>query len=127
MLARSILFVSVCVAMAMAFAPARSVASRTKISPVSMSVFDSAVEDWSKTYPVPYSLGWGPTTKAERWNGRHAMFGWVALLLTGYAKGHGLIPNPDTLFVFLSTIPCGRYTASFSFTATGPAPGPPPP
>ena len=25
------------------------------------------------------------------------MFGWIALLATGYAKGHGLIPNGDTL------------------------------
>jgi hypothetical protein len=23
------------------------------------------------------------------------MFGWIALLFTGYAKGHGLIPNAD--------------------------------
>lgn len=62
-----------------------------------MSVFDKAVDDWAKTYPAPYSIGWGPTPKAERWNGRHAMFGWVALILTGYAKGHGLIPNADVL------------------------------
>lgn len=25
------------------------------------------------------------------------MFGWIALLATGYAKGHGLIPDADTL------------------------------
>lgn len=25
------------------------------------------------------------------------MFGWIALLATGYAKGHGLIPNGETL------------------------------
>lgn len=25
------------------------------------------------------------------------MFGWVALILTGYAKSHGLIPNADSL------------------------------
>jgi hypothetical protein len=25
------------------------------------------------------------------------MFGWIALLATGYAKSHGLIPNADTL------------------------------
>jgi hypothetical protein len=27
--------------------------------------------------------------------GRHAMFGWIALLVTGYCKGHGLIPQAD--------------------------------
>jgi hypothetical protein len=36
----------------------------------SMSVFDNAVEDWAAQYPAAYSIGWGPTTKAERWNGR---------------------------------------------------------
>jgi hypothetical protein len=25
------------------------------------------------------------------------MFGWVSLVLTGYAKGHDLIPDPDVL------------------------------
>lgn len=52
--------------------------------------------DCSVLFQAAYNRGWGPTTKAERWNGRHAMFGWIALLVTGYAKGHGLIPNPDT-------------------------------
>ena len=60
------------------------------------NVFDRAVHDWAKKYPVAYKNGWGPTTKAERWNGRHAMFGWVALLATGYAKSHGLIPSGDS-------------------------------
>ena len=83
-------------ASASAFAPSARTMIRSKNS-VSMSVFDDAVTKWAKEYPAAYSIGWGPTTKAERWNGRHAMFGWIALLVTGYAKGHGLIPNPDTL------------------------------
>jgi hypothetical protein len=62
-----------------------------------MSVFDKAVKEWAAEYPAAYNAGWGPTTKAERWNGRHAMFGWIALIATGYAKGHGLIPNADSL------------------------------
>lgn len=33
--------------------------------------------------------------QAERWNGRHAMFGWVLIVATGYAKAHGLIPDPE--------------------------------
>ena len=69
---------------------------RARSSTLSMSVFDKAVKDWAAEYPAIYNVGWGPTTKAERWNGRHAMFGWVALLVTGYCKGHGLIPNPET-------------------------------
>lgn len=41
---------------------------------------------WSvveQKYPVVYAKGLGPTTNAERWNGRHAMAGWVLLLATG--------------------------------------------
>jgi len=93
-----VLLLAVFVAVSMAFAPSRfSVKSYNAKSSMSMSVFDNAVKDWASKYPAAYSVGWGPTTKAERWNGRHAMFGWVALLVTGYAKGHGLIPNADTL------------------------------
>ena len=69
-----------------------------KSSKLSMSVFDKAVDDWAAQYPTAYAVGWGPTTKAERWNGRHAMFGWIALITTAYAKGHGLIPNVLPLF-----------------------------
>ena len=69
---------------------------RTKSS-LKTSVFDDAVKKWADTYPAMYSIGWGPTPLAERWNGRHAMFGWIALLFTGYAKSHGLIPNAEVL------------------------------
>lgn len=93
MMSRIFAFLAI-VACVSAFAPARG-ALRTR-SAVSMSVFDKAVKDWAAEYPAIYNVGWGPTTKAERWNGRHAMFGWVALLVTGYCKGHGLIPNPET-------------------------------
>lgn len=70
-----------------------------KVSPnrLKMSVFDKGVKLWADTYPMAYEFGWGPTSKAERWNGRHAMFGWVALIATGYAKSHNLIPDADML------------------------------
>lgn len=51
--------------------------------------------DFEKSYPQAYARGWGPTPLAERWNGRHAMFGWVALIATAYAKGHNLFPDGD--------------------------------
>mmetsp|Transcript_18338 Transcript_18338/g.30731 ORF Transcript_18338/g.30731 Transcript_18338/m.30731 type:complete len:219 (-) Transcript_18338:395-1051(-) len=88
---------------ASAFSPMRSssamrTASRSSVNMIlPPSVFDNAVKKWADEYPAAYNVGWGPTTKAERWNGRHAMFGWVALIATGYAKSHGLIPNPDSL------------------------------
>ena len=81
-----------------AFAPLRTTTLRSSTSTkAAWFPTDEAVAAWKKEYPSIYASGWGPTTKAERWNGRHAMFGWIALLATGYAKAHGLIPNPDTL------------------------------
>lgn len=72
MLARLCLYAMVCCALVTAFAPSRlAIKSKSAVkAPVSMSVFDNAVEEWAKTYPFPYSIGWGPTTKAERWNGK---------------------------------------------------------
>lgn len=55
------------------------------------------MSDWEDEYPDFAKFGWGPSVQAEVWNGRHAMFGWVFLCATAYAKGHGLIPNPDQL------------------------------
>ena len=46
-------------------------------------------------YPWLAKYGFGPTVKAERWNGRHAMFGWLAIIATGYAKAHGFFPAPE--------------------------------
>ena len=39
--------------------------------------------------------GFGPSVKAERWNGRHAMFGWFMILGTAVMQKYGLFPNPD--------------------------------
>lgn len=50
---------------------------------------------WEEEYPDFAKWGWGPSVQAEKWNGRHAMFGWVFICATAYAKGHGLIPNPE--------------------------------
>lgn len=61
------------------------------------AVFDDAMTDFAEEYPQFSKWGWGPTVQAEKWNGRHAMFGWVFICATAYAKGHGLIPNPDML------------------------------
>ena len=60
-----------------------------------LPVFEEAVSEWEAEYPDFAKFGWGPSVHAEVWNGRHAMFGWVFLCATAYAKGHGLIPNMD--------------------------------
>jgi len=59
-------------------------------------LFDSATSKFADEFPWLAKYGFGPTVKAERWNGRHAMFGWAAILATGYAKSHGLFPNGAT-------------------------------
>lgn len=61
----------------------------------SFSTFDSASSQFKDEFPEYSKFGWGPTTKAERWNGRHAMFGWAVIIATGYAKAHNLIPDAD--------------------------------
>ena len=65
------------------------------VNMVSTELFDKTTKEWAERYPALWKYGWGPTAKAERWNGRHAMFGWVALVTTAYCKGHGLIPDGD--------------------------------
>uniref|UniRef100_UPI003FA61575 Light-harvesting protein XLH1 n=1 Tax=Tribonema minus TaxID=303371 RepID=UPI003FA61575 len=80
---------------ATSFVAKAGAAVKPSASSMQMSVFTDATEAFSKDYPDFYKAGWGPTTKAERWNGRHAMFGWVLIVATGYAKAHGLIPDPE--------------------------------
>eukprot|EP00190_Bangiopsis_sp_CCMP1999_P006663 CAMPEP_0198723866 /NCGR_PEP_ID=MMETSP1475-20131203/1356_1 /TAXON_ID= ORGANISM="Unidentified sp., Strain CCMP1999" /NCGR_SAMPLE_ID=MMETSP1475 /ASSEMBLY_ACC=CAM_ASM_001111 /LENGTH=216 /DNA_ID=CAMNT_0044485181 /DNA_START=504 /DNA_END=1154 /DNA_ORIENTATION=+ len=58
-----------------------------------LGVFKSAMEDFKKEFPLFAKRGWGATVKAEGWNGRHAMFGFLALWITAYMHGHGLIPG----------------------------------
>ena len=64
-----LLFLFALLAVASAFRP--MAARRATPSAVKMSVFDKATKDWANTYPQAWAKGWGPTTKAERWNGRH--------------------------------------------------------
>jgi Chlorophyll A-B binding protein len=60
-------------------------------------IFDDAVVDWNKQFPDFAKWGFGPSVQAEKWNGRHAMFGWFFICATAYFKGHGLIPDADQL------------------------------
>lgn len=69
-------------------------APKTRVAAPQMSVFTDAQEKFAADFPQISKYGWGPTTKAERWNGRHAMFGWVVIIGTLYAQAHHLIPNP---------------------------------
>ena len=57
------------------------------------TVFDDGMSNFKADYPWMAKYGFGPTVKAERWNGRHAMFGWLMIIATGYAKAHGFFPD----------------------------------
>jgi len=68
-------------------------------------------------YPWLAKYGFGPTVKAERWNGRHAMFGWLAIVATAYAKGHGFFPDPSVALKYdqwgaLAQIGFGEYISN---------------
>lgn len=58
-------------------------------------VYEEAQARWEEEFSPLAKYGWGPSVHAEKWNGRHAMFGWVFICATAYAKGHGLIPDYD--------------------------------
>jgi hypothetical protein len=57
--------------------------------------YDAATSDFDNQFPQFAKWGWGPSVHAEKWNGRHAMFGWFFICASAYAKGHGLIPDAD--------------------------------
>lgn len=86
---------------ASAFTPSTPFTSRvpsvgtSSPSAIGSSLYDEAVGEWDSQWPEFSKWGWGPSVQAEKWNGRHAMFGWVFICATAYAKGHGLIPNPE--------------------------------
>merc|ERR1719198_2605936 len=65
-----------------------------------MTVFDNGMETFKADYPWLAKYGFGPTVKAERWNGRHAMFGWFMIVATGYCKAHGLFPQADVALTY---------------------------
>lgn len=73
-------------------APSRPATARISMGNV-LPAFTKAMEDYKSEFPAFAERGWGATVKAERWNGRHVMFGWLALVLTAYCKGHGLLPD----------------------------------
>jgi len=58
-------------------------------------MYEAAQAKWAEEFKPLAKYGWGPSVHAEKWNGRHAMFGWFFICCTAYAKGHGLIPDMD--------------------------------
>jgi len=63
-------------------------------------MFERGMEKFEEDYPGFAKWGWGPTVHAEKWNGRHAMFGWFFICCTSYFKGHGMIPDATQMLTF---------------------------
>lgn len=63
-------------------------------------MFEEGMNIFAEEYPGFARWGWGPTVHAEKWNGRHAMFGWFFICCTAYFKGHGMIPDATTMLNF---------------------------
>jgi len=89
----------------------------SRASAVTATVFDNGMTQFKSDYPWLAKYGFGPTVKAERWNGRHARFGWLAIIATGYAKGHGFFPDPAVALKYdqwgaLAQIGFGEYISN---------------
>jgi len=80
--------------------PAAPAVAVMRNSPITASVFESGMSQFKADYPWLAKYGFGPTVKAERWNGRHAMFGWLAIAATAYAKSHGFFPDGATALTY---------------------------
>merc|ERR1712050_606493 len=89
----------------------------SRSSSVKATVFDQGMNQFAADFPWLAKNGFGPSVKAERWNGRHAMFGWFMILLSGYMKSHGLFPSADTTLAYkdwggLAQIGFGQYISN---------------
>jgi len=70
--------------------------SMTLSSDEAVSSFDKMMASFKTDYPWLAKYGFGPTVKSERWNGRHAMFGWAAIIATAVCKKYGVFPDAAT-------------------------------
>jgi hypothetical protein len=73
-----------------------------RASAVTASVFDEGVNQFKADYPWLAKYGFGPSVKAERWNGRHAMFGWLVIISTAECQKYGLFPDPAKVLDYAS-------------------------
>lgn len=76
---------------------ATTTATPARISMTVLPRFTKAMDDYKSEFPAFAERGWGASVKAERWNGRHAMFGFLAMWITAYCKGHNLLPDPSVI------------------------------
>lgn len=92
---RTLAFLLVSFGLANGFNAPKPVSKTSSLNIVNPSVYEEAQKSWEGEFAPLAKYGWGPSVQAEKWNGRHAMFGWFMICATAYAKGHGLIPDFD--------------------------------
>jgi len=96
---------AVAVASAVAFqapmmVPSSPALAVSRSSAITATVFEDGMGQFKADYPWLAKYGFGPSVKAERWNGRHAMFGWLVIAMTAYAKSHGWFPDANTALTY---------------------------
>merc|ERR1719482_481519 len=89
----------------------------TLSSDEAVSSFDKMMASFKTDYPWLAKYGFGPTVKSERWNGRHAMFGWAAIIATAVAKKYGVFPDPAVALSYkdwgaLTQLGFGQYISN---------------
>lgn len=67
---------------------------------ITASVFEDGMTQFKADYPWLAKYGFGPSVKAERWNGRHAMFGWLMIIATSECQKWGLFPDPSVALTY---------------------------
>merc|ERR1719182_455591 len=62
--------------------------------------YDKYMAGFKSDYPFLAKYGFGLSVKSERWNGRHAMFGWAAIMATAVCKKYGVFPDPAVALTY---------------------------
>jgi hypothetical protein len=75
------------------------------------------MDAWKNDYPFLAKYGFGLTVKCERWNGRHAMFGWAFIIATALCKKYGVFPDAATPLAYkdwgaLTQMGFGQYISN---------------
>merc|ERR1719389_994173 len=75
------------------------------------------MQSFRANYPWFAKYGFGLSVKCERWNGRHAMFGWAAIIATAVAKKYGVFPDPTVALAYkdwgaLTQMGFGQYISN---------------
>merc|ERR1719482_1128074 len=89
----------------------------TLSSDEAVSSFDKMMASFKTDYPWLAKYGFGLSVKSERWNGRHAMFGWAAIIATAVAKKYGVFPDPAKALAYkdwgaLTQMGFGQYISN---------------